>query len=213
MKCPVCEKRIEITVQKCPNCGFEDLRTEFINEKELEMWRTYVVYPCKFAYQTSIAQTKDLERKFKKELSEIKKAQTERQESGGLTNSEPPAFKKPALQKDAGWRTEKNITYKTLYECTRHGGLTKCEITNMIFDFLGNKVTANFFVKKSYDRDGSDSTTSVGFKWKLKDDYGIVVADGEYFNDKLQLGDITKTSISISGLSSSTKYILELVNC
>lgn len=213
MKCPVCEKQIENTVQKCPNCGFEDLRTEFINENELEMWRTYVVYPCRFAYQTSIAQIKDLERKFKKELSAIKKAQKEVQESGVLSSSEPPTFKKPALQKDAGWRTEKNITYKTLYECNRHGGRTKCEITNMVFDFLGNKVTANFFVKKSYDRDGGDSTTSVGFKWKLKDDYGIVVADGEYFNDKLQLGDVTKTSISISGLSSSTKYVLELVNC
>ena len=69
MKCPVCEERIDNTVKKCPKCGFADLRTEFINENELEMWRTYVVYPCRFAYQTSIAQTKELQRKFQKEFS------------------------------------------------------------------------------------------------------------------------------------------------
>ena len=63
MKCPVCEKQIENSVQKCPDCGFADLRTEFINENELEMWRTYVVYPCRFAYQTSVKQIKELERK------------------------------------------------------------------------------------------------------------------------------------------------------
>lgn len=94
MKCPVCEKQIENTVQKCPNCGFEDLRTEFINENELEMWRTYVVYPCRFAYQTSVTQIKELERKFKKELSAIKKSQKEAQESESITDGEAPSFKK-----------------------------------------------------------------------------------------------------------------------
>lgn len=211
MKCPVCEKQIENTVQKCPNCGFEDLRTEFINENELEMWRTYVVYPCRFAYQTSIAQRKEMELKLQKELATIKIEQKV-QDVGDAINGDQPVFKKLSLPKNDGWKTEKNITYKSFYECERHGGRTKCEITNMIFDFVGDKVSINFFVKKSYDRDGGDSTTSIGFKWKLKDDYGIVVADGSYFNDKLQMGDVTKASFSISGLDPSVKYVLELVN-
>ena len=209
MKCPVCEKQLENSIQKCPNCGFEDLRTEFINENELEMWRTYVVYPCKFAYQVSIAQRKEIEIKFQKELAAIKK---EAQDVSDSSNGEPPVFKKLSLKKDGGWKTEKNITYKSFYECERHSGRTKCEITNMIFDFAGNKVSTNFFVKKSFDKDGINSTTSIGFKWKLKDDYGIVVADGSYFNDKLQMGDVTKGSFSISGLDPSVKYVLELVN-
>lgn len=211
MKCPVCEKQIENTVQKCPNCGFEDLRTEFINENELQMWRTYVVYPCKFAYQTSIAQIKDLERKFKKELSAIKKVQKEVQESESTAGGEAPTFKKLALSKSDGWISKGNITYKNFYECKNKQWST-CEISNVVLNIVGNKMTADFFVKKSFDSSGPDSTYFIAFKWKLKDDYGIVVADGHWSNDKMQVGDVTKASISISGLDSSTKYVLELVN-
>lgn len=211
MKCPVCEKQIENTVQKCPNCGFEDLRTEFINENELEMWRTYVVYPCKFAYQTSIAQTKDLERKFKKDLSALNKAQTEVQESEGSARDESPTFKKLTLDKNDGWVTKGNITYKNFYQC-KSSTCTSCEISNVVLSVVGNKVSADFFVKKTFDSKGEDSTYFIAFKWKLKDDYGIVVADGRWSSDKMQLGDVTKASISISGLDPSTKYVLELVN-
>ncbi len=211
MKCPVCEKQIENTLQKCPNCGFEDLRTEFINENELEMWRTYVVYPCRFAYQTSVAQIKDLERKFKKELSAIKKAQNEVQESESAAVGATPSFKKLTLSKSDGWITKGNVAYKGFYACERDI-YTKCEINNLVIDIVGNKVTANFFVKKTYDWKGDNATTMIAFKWKLKDDYGIVVADGGWSNDRLNVGDVTKGSISISGLDPSTKYVLELVN-
>ena len=211
MKCPVCEKQIENTIQKCPNCGFEDLRTEFINESELEMWRTYVVYPCRFAYQTSIEQIKELEKKIQKEISAIKKAHGDMQESGGATSSEPPSFKKPTFQKKDGWNTTGIIAYKNFSECKWHE-YTKCEISNITLDTYGNKVTVNFFAKKSFDKSGPNSTTYMGFKWKLKDDYGIVVADGMWVNDKLNLGDVTKGSISISGLAPSVKYVLEFVD-
>lgn len=210
MKCPVCEKQIEITVQKCPNCGFEDLRTEFINENELEMWRTYVVYPCRFAYQTSIAQIKDLEKKFKKEISSIKKAQKDTQETGSTVGGDAPTFKKPVLQKKDGWNTSDRIAYKNFYECTSYG--TKNEISNIVINIVGSKAIINFFVKKTYDKNGPDSTYYTAFKWKLKDDYGIVVADGRWSNDHLQVGDVTKDTISINGLDPSIKYTLELVN-
>ena len=211
MKCPVCEKQIENTVQKCPNCGFADLRNEFINENELEMWRTYVVYPCRFAYQTSITQIKDLERKFKKELSAIKKAQKDAQETGNTAGGDAPTYKKLALNKNGGWVSKGNITYNNYYEC-KNGRWTTCEISNVVLNVVGNKMTADFFVKKTYDSSGPDSTYFIAFKWKLKDDYGIVVADGRWSNDKMQVGDVTKASISISGLAPSTKYVLELVN-
>lgn len=211
MKCPVCEKQIENTVQKCPNCGFSDLRTEFINENELEMWRTYVVYPCKFAYQTSIAQAKELERKFKKEFAAIKKVQKEIQETENGSGDEAPTFKKPTIQKGDGWNTSGVIAYKNFTECVWCGS-TRCEISNVLLDVVGNKATINFFAKKVFDKSGPKSTSYIAFKWKLKDDYGIVVADGSWTNDKLNVGDITKGAFSISGLDTSIKYVLELVD-
>lgn len=211
MKCPVCDKQIENTVKQCPNCGFEDLRTEFINENELEMWRTYVVYPCRFAYQTSVAQIRVLESKFKKELSEIKKAQKEVKESNSTVDGEKPTFKKLTLDKNDGWVTKGNITYKSFYQC-KSSHWTSCEISNVVVDVIGNKLNADFFVKKTFDSNGDDSTYFIAFKWKLKDDYGIVVADGRWSSDRMQLGDVTKASISISGLAPTTKYVLELVN-
>ena len=211
MKCPICEEKIDNTMLKCPNCGFADLRTEFINENELEMWRTYVVYPCKFAYQTSIAQTKDLERKFKKELSAIKKAQKEVQESESTSGGEAPSFKKIVLDKNDGWFTTRNIAYKGFYKCNR-GNVSKCEISNLVLTIVGNRVTVDFFVKKIYDWQGNEATTHTSFKWKLKDDYGIVVADGSWYNANLNVGDETKGSISIKGIDPSIQYVLELVN-
>lgn len=211
MKCPVCEEKIDNTVQKCPKCGFADLRTEFINENELEMWRTYVVYPCKFAYQTAIAQRKEFERKLQKELSTIKKVQKDIQESGGAPGSEAPTFKKLVLDKNDGWFTTGNIAYKGFYECDR-GNFSKCEINNLVLNIIGNRVTIDFFAKKTYDFKGVQATTMISFKWKLKDDYGIVVADGSWYNDRLNVGDVTKGSISIKGIDSSMQYVLELVN-
>lgn len=51
MKCPVCEEKIENAVQRCPNCGFSDLRTEFINQQEYEFWQTNIVLPYKEFYK------------------------------------------------------------------------------------------------------------------------------------------------------------------
>lgn len=211
MKCPVCDGIIENTARQCTKCGFADLRTEFINENELEMWRTYVVYPCRFAYQTSVAQTKEIEGRFKKALAAVRNAQKDLQESECSNNDSVPFFKKLPLDKSAGWITKGNVTYKNFYEC-KNGKWTTCEISNIVLNIIGNKMTADFFVKKSFDYDGADSTYFIAFKWKLKDDYGIVVADGRWSNDRMQVGDVTKASISISGLDPSVKYVLELAN-
>lgn len=192
------------------------MRTEFINENELEMWRTYVVYPCRFAYQSSVTQIKELERKFQIEISAIKKACKEMQVSlndsdGNLTGDEAPTFKKFMLQKKDGWNTSGVIAYKNFSECSWYGS-TKCQISNITLSAIGNKATIDFFAKKIYDKSGPSSTSYIAFKWKLKDDMGIVVADGQWTNDRLNVGDVTKGSISISGLVPSVKYVLELVD-
>lgn len=39
MKCPVCNKELNSSYATCPKCGFDDLRTEFINITEAEEWK------------------------------------------------------------------------------------------------------------------------------------------------------------------------------
>ena len=54
MKCPICEAEIKNTSEselRCIRCGFDDIRTEFINDEERVFWQTYVVKPCKYAYK------------------------------------------------------------------------------------------------------------------------------------------------------------------
>lgn len=211
MKCPVCEEKIENTAQKCPKCGFADLRAEFLNEIELNMWQTYVVYPCRFAYQTCIAQRKELEKTIQKELVTIKKSFAEVSFPLDVSNNEAPSFKKLPINKNAAWTTTGNIEHRSFYECSR-GTWTKCEISNLVLKIVGNKATVNFFVKKVYDFEGPSGVSRTAFKWKLKDDYGIVVADGYWSNDNLNVGDVTNGSFTISGLDTSIKYVLELIN-
>ena len=73
-----------------------------------------------------------MERKFKKELSEIKKIQKEVQESERLVGWEAPTFKKPTLRKSDGWNTSGVIAYKNFSECKWYEH-TKCEISNIFF--------------------------------------------------------------------------------
>ena len=175
------------------------------------MWRTYVVYPCKFAYQTAIAQRKEFERKLQKELSTIREAPKAQYGHGSIANNGAPSFKKLELNENGEWATKGNITYKTFYEC-KVKTYSACEISNIVLETVGNRMTADFFVKKTHDFGGADATYFIAFKWKLKDDYGIVVADGSWSNDKMQIGDVTKGSISIKGIDPSIQYVLELVN-
>ena len=210
MKCPVCDSEIRKT-DKCRKCGFEDIRTEFINSEELEMWQKYVVYPCRFAYQTAVAQTKEVQIKHQKELNEIKKILLSKQDAAimehdeSTDSSEMPSFKKLKQQKLDGWITSGIIIHKRFYECKSYN--TRNEIFNIVVNVVDNKVTISFFVKKTYDKNGNNSTYFTAFRWKLKDDYGIVVADGTWSNSSLQVGDVTKGSILVSGL-----YVLELVD-
>lgn len=46
MKCPVCKTNTDDTVMKCPECGFNQLHREFLNEEELNRWIKETVEPC-----------------------------------------------------------------------------------------------------------------------------------------------------------------------
>ena len=71
MKCPVCGESCDSQVNQCPECGFNQLHKEFINENEYKIWFVDTVDPCKAIYShrknQSSALTK-LERQNKRQL-------------------------------------------------------------------------------------------------------------------------------------------------
>ena len=213
MKCPVCDSQIANTAQNCPECGFADFRTEFINEAELEMWRRYVVYPCRFAYQTTMMQAKKLERDFREKLDAIQMAHRDMQKTVKATDTDRTginhsSFRRFKPDSKEVWITKGNITYKSLYRCDNND-YTSCEISNIVL-VSGYETVVEFSAKKTFDTFGANSTFPIAFRWKLKDNQGIVVADGRWSNDTMRVDDVAQGSISIRRLNRSIQYSLEI---
>ena len=213
MKCPVCDSQIANTAQNCPECGFADLRTEFINEAELETWKRYVVYPCRFAYQTTMMQAKKLQREFQEKLGAIQMVhrdmqKTEKAADTDRTGDDRLSFKKLKHDPKEVWITKGNITYKSFYKCDNND-YTSCEISNIVL-MSGYETVVEFSVKKTFDTFGANSTFPIAFKWNLKDDQGIVVADGRWSNDTMRVDDVAQGLISINWINRSIQYTLEL---
>ena len=101
MKCPICETGIRNTSDsdiKCVRCGFDDIRTEFINDEERIFWQTYVVKPCKYAYRLNHTLQMDVDMVRK----EIKKLSSGNATTTGTSGSAvaPPQAKVTMLD---GW--------------------------------------------------------------------------------------------------------------
>ena len=69
-KCPVCNNEIKSTKQ-CSNCGFNQIKTEFLTEEDYHHWMDDTVAPCQAIYKE---QLKVID-KLKKQVSELKKNQ------------------------------------------------------------------------------------------------------------------------------------------
>jgi len=52
MKCPVCKIELNNNA-KCDNCGFEDLRTDFLSQEDANDWLENVVIPYRATFETS----------------------------------------------------------------------------------------------------------------------------------------------------------------
>lgn len=69
MKCPVCNETINENVIGCPNCAFDQLHKEFINESDYNTWFNDTVKPCRTIYlhqQKHSAKITKLERQNKR---------------------------------------------------------------------------------------------------------------------------------------------------
>lgn len=193
MKCPICEAEIKNTSDselRCIRCGFDDIRTEFINDEERIFWQTYVVKPCKYAYRLNHTLQNEvamLHREIKKMFSGNITAQ------GTNTSSAPGQPKTVALE---GWNYSDPLSHPNSAKCKHGTYMTNVELTDIktqidssrkaIISFVARRITDSP-EKKRYSHNADDKT--VGFCWRVKDDKGIIVLTGKWYNTNLLIGD------------------------
>lgn len=68
MKCPICDCEIK-SVKQCSNCGFNQIKTEFLTEEDYHHWMEDTVIPCQTVYRTQLKEVALLS----KQLTELKK--------------------------------------------------------------------------------------------------------------------------------------------
>lgn len=62
MKCPVCKTEFINNLIECPNCGFAEIRTEFLNKDEAQRWMDDTVIPCQAVYKKMSQKLQEIEK-------------------------------------------------------------------------------------------------------------------------------------------------------
>lgn len=210
MKCPICDSEIRDTNDnklRCIRCGFGDVRTEFINDEERIFWETYVVYPCKYAYQLN----KTLQMEVSSLRRELKKLASGTADSRGAdsidsTNTTPS---KPKTAMVEGWNHNDALAHPNGAKCEHTVYKTKVELTdiNAQIDSLRN-ATISFVAKRVSDSPEKKSPAwshvakekTVGFCWRVKDERGIIVLTGKWNNSNLLIGDAVADKIELKNV-------------
>ena len=78
MKCPICCLLVNDNTNKCPNCGFDQLKSEFLTKEDYQHWLDDTVTPCQTIYNTQLKTIALLTQKIhslEKENENLKKTQ------------------------------------------------------------------------------------------------------------------------------------------
>ena len=202
-KCPVCNHDVKERSIVCENCCFDDIRNEFINDEELAMWQTYVVRPCKYAYQLNNTLKKEVET-LRKELKEC---------SYGCRNTQKTASSSPFQAKanmSEGWNYNDPISHP-------NSAVGKCwGMTFSVFDIKvqmtsSSTATVTFSVKKESDKSGNNSAAYFLVRYRVKDKTDVICLNEKYRVEGLMPGDVAKGSIKLTGVVAG-EYSIDFVS-
>lgn len=207
MKCPVCSTEVNVNETICSSCGFDDIRYEFINDEELKMWQTYVVKPCKYAYRLNTT-LKDEITVLRNELKKVC--------IGGsteATRTTPPA--KPQTVMLNGWNYDDPLSHPNSARCTHTVYHNVVELTDISARIdASRKGTIAFVAKRVEDTPEkqrySIKEKTVGFCWRVKDEKGIIVLTGKWYNTNLLIGDAIADKIELKNVPNG--YSIDFVD-
>lgn len=204
MKCPICEAEIKNTSEselRCIRCGFDDIRTEFINDEERVFWQTYVVKPCKYAYRLNKTLQMDV-MTLRKEIKKLSSGNTTSQ--GGNAATAPTQAKMNMLD---GWNYDDPIAHpnsatgSSSYNITFSVSDIKSQMTS------SSTATITFLVKKESDKKGKSSTDTFWVRYRVKDKSGVILLNETHYVNGLQVGDVTRGTIKLTGVTAGEHMI------
>lgn len=201
MKCPICESDIKNTSGselRCIRCGFDDVRTEFINDEERIFWQTYVVKPCKYAYR--------LNHTLQNEVAMLRR-EIKKMSSGNATGN---GFSAPApikLKMLDGWNYDDPIAHPNSAAGTSSSNIS-FSVSNIKSQMTSSSTaTVTFLVKKESDKDGNASAKYFWVRYRVKDKNGVILLNETYYVEGLQVGDVTRGTIKLTGVSAGEHTI------
>ena len=204
MKCPICEAEIKNTSEselRCIRCGFDDIRTEFINDEERVFWQTYVVKPCKYAYKLN----KTLQMDVMMLRKEIKKFSSGNTTTQGVNASAAPT--QARMNMLDGWNYDDPIAHpnsatgSSSYNITFSVSDIKSQMTS------SSTATITFLVKKESDKKGKSSTDTFWVRYRVKDKSGVILLNETHYVNGLQVGDVTRGTIKLTGVTAGEHTI------
>ena len=249
LRCPICKSEIKTTSNtnlKCVRCGFDDIRTEFINDEERIFWQTYVVTPCKYAYNLSNMLSCGLS-KLKEEvdvlnsaitiiLEENKKKQWNIRDIRDIRRDVSQLTSKvDLLDKNIGKISLSNVEPKSNYgsaapiqpktmmlngwnyddPIAHPNSATGSSLSNITFSVSDIKsqmtssstATITFLVKKESDKKGKSSTDTFWVRYRVKDKSGVILLNETHYVNGLQVGDVTRGTIKLTGVTAGEHTI------
>lgn len=210
MKCPICDSEIRDTndnKHRCIRCGFDDIRTEFINDEERIFWETYVVYPCKYAYRLNKTLQMEVS-SLRRELKKLSSGTTDSSSSDSINSSTPPP--KPKIAMTKGWNYDDPIAHPNSSVGKYYG--KKYSISNIEARMTSSSTaTITFLAKKLADDEGNYSTSMFSIRYRVKDKDGVILLNETKGICGLQVGDVSKESIQLTGVTAG-EYMIDFVS-
>ena len=207
MKCPVCNREQMETKAVCEFCGFDDIRSEFINDEELKMWQAYVVRPCRYAYSMNHTLQKEVAL-LRREIAKLVSTSNRTHDANGSIRVPPLA--QPDASIVGGYNYDDPITHPNSAECIYFG--VKSRVFNIKAEMTSSSTaTISFVVQKTHDAKGKDSAEMTGVRYRVKDADGIIVLNELHYVRGLKIGDASKEVIKLKGIATA-KYSIDFTD-
>ena len=213
MKCPVCEEEYPFEFTYCYHCGFNRMRTEFVNEGERQLWIKETVEPCQSVYETALERMDSLDEEndeLRDEVDELQEKYDELLEKYELLIKSGSRSSNLVSQKKEGWNYDDIIAHPNYAKCSYVGDVSICEIYNIACSGNFQNTKVNFYVKKLYENNHSKNSR-VHFRWRLKDNDGVIVLTGDWIKDGMMVNDVVRGEISFNNVEAN-RYTVDFID-